>query len=402
MFCLVNSVAAIGSPSFDEFDRMASDGASLTVAFLGGSLTWGARASDPQKTSYRALVGKKLQAAYPQARFTFVDAAIGGTGAQLGAMRLDRDVLAYKPHLVFLDFTLNDGVYQTTPDTLAAQEAIIRRVLVEANAPVVQMFLAAKSYVTDPDGTAKMERRKEHLRIAEAYNVPCGDAIMHMQSLYWDGKLNLDEVWPPVSYDTTHPYDPGYALYAEAAWEAFSMAVRERRLCRVPDRMLHADRYMHVLRLRLSSLPALPEGWEVTVASRDYSAFDFLMSRWLDDVTVAANFIRTGRQTTEPRQAAKALKLRFRGESVLLFGEATSLGGPYQVSINGESKIYQSGRPELSAPLRLWQVVAEGLDPQTEHTLEILPVFGDPDQPLELRIESIGIVGAGAAAWAKE
>ena len=93
-------------PSFENFDKRAKAGENLTVAFLGGSLTWGANSTDPQKTSYRALISRKLAETYPKAHFTFIDAAIGGTGSQLGAFRLQRDVLAYKPDLVFLDFTL--------------------------------------------------------------------------------------------------------------------------------------------------------------------------------------------------------------------------------------------------------------------------------------------------------
>ncbi|HEY3418513.1 MAG TPA: SGNH/GDSL hydrolase family protein, partial [Armatimonadota bacterium] len=75
-------------PSFAEFHRRAENGDTLTVAFLGGSLTWGARASDPQMTSYRALLSQRLEQTYPRAHFRFIDAAIGGTGSQLGAFRL--------------------------------------------------------------------------------------------------------------------------------------------------------------------------------------------------------------------------------------------------------------------------------------------------------------------------
>ena len=78
----LNAVAV--TPSFEDFDQRARNGENLTVAFFGGSLTWGARASDPQKTSYRAIIGRKLEEAYPKAHFKFIDAAIGGTGSSAG------------------------------------------------------------------------------------------------------------------------------------------------------------------------------------------------------------------------------------------------------------------------------------------------------------------------------
>ena len=54
----------------------------LTVAFFGGSLTWGANATDPNITSWRGRICERLRKTYPNTPFRFVDAAIGGTGSQ--------------------------------------------------------------------------------------------------------------------------------------------------------------------------------------------------------------------------------------------------------------------------------------------------------------------------------
>ena len=50
--------------------------------------TWGANASDPQITSYRGLMTQWLREKYPSTAITFYDAAIGGTGSQLGMFRM--------------------------------------------------------------------------------------------------------------------------------------------------------------------------------------------------------------------------------------------------------------------------------------------------------------------------
>ncbi|MGI5869017.1 MAG: SGNH/GDSL hydrolase family protein [Kiritimatiellia bacterium] len=81
--------------------------------------------------------GKKLEARYPEARFTFIDGAIGGTGSDLGVFRLQRDCLAYKPDLVFLDFSANDNVHKPQPERLAAYESLVRRLVTEGRCPVV-------------------------------------------------------------------------------------------------------------------------------------------------------------------------------------------------------------------------------------------------------------------------
>jgi len=388
---------AAATPSFADFDRKAQDGEHLTVAFFGGSLTWGARASDPQKTSYRAIIGRKLEAHYPKAHFTFVDAAIGGTGSQLGVFRLQRDVLAYRPDLVFLDFTLNDGVWDTTPTTLAAYESLVRRIVLEGQCPVVQMFLAARDFVT-VGTTGKMLRYQAHLDIARAYHAAIGDAITLMQTKYRDGKLNLDEIWPPDSFDVCHPYDPGYAIYAEAGWNGFLQAVATRAVCRVPEKMLYSNGYMNWKRVRLSTLGALPPGWKTTWAGRDYCAYDFLVSRWQDDATVAANFVATNRTNTRPCSAALPLKLTFTGSSVLLFGESTPRSCKYRVSIDGQEKVFNACQLGQAGSGRLWETIADGLDTLTPHTLEITPLFENPDKPQELRLESICVAGSPAVA----
>ena len=384
-------------PSFGDFDKRAKAGERLTVAFLGGSLTWGARSSDPQRTSYRAIVGRKLETIYPKAHFKFIDAAIGGTGSQLGAFRFQRDVMAYKPDLMFLDFTLNDGVHETTPDTLAAQEGIIRRAI-EGSFPVVQMLLAAREFVTEGT-TERMKRRAAHIAIAEAYGIPCGDAISLMQERYKKGELDLDKVWPPEFFDTCHPNDPGYELYAEAAWNAFMKAVTEKMVCKVPGKMLHGNTYMHVARVRISSLAPLPQGWRVAIPSRDYCAFDFLMSRWLDDVSVAANFVETARDITSPCAPAQPLKMKFHGSSVMLFGESTARSCKCRVLIDGAESQFDACQLGQGTG-RMLKLIAEGLDPAVEHSMELHPVFESPDKPQELRIESICVAGGKAKVQA--
>jgi hypothetical protein len=60
-----------GHPSFSSFDRRAKAGENLNVVFFGASWTWGANASDPLRTSYRAVVAQKMKARYPRAHFEF-------------------------------------------------------------------------------------------------------------------------------------------------------------------------------------------------------------------------------------------------------------------------------------------------------------------------------------------
>ena len=106
-----------------KFFQKLKCGEEATVAYFGGSITWGATATDPLKTSWRALLAKRLQREFPAARLVPVDAAIGGKGSDLGVFRMDRDVLPFRPDLTFVEFAVNDA---QNPERLECMEGILR------------------------------------------------------------------------------------------------------------------------------------------------------------------------------------------------------------------------------------------------------------------------------------
>jgi len=53
--------------TFATFNLRAQNGDQLSVVLFGGSLTWGAQATDPQRTLYRALVSERFNKTYQRA-----------------------------------------------------------------------------------------------------------------------------------------------------------------------------------------------------------------------------------------------------------------------------------------------------------------------------------------------
>jgi lysophospholipase L1-like esterase len=373
------------TPGFAKFDARAKKGDILNVVFFGGSLTWGAQATDPQLTSCRALMAQKFQKAYPRAHFRFWDASIGGIGSQLGAFRLERDVLSRKPDLVFLDFTVNDGCYDVPdPDKLASYESLVRR-MVLANIPIVEVIFALKKDM--PPNVIHRDLDGKHKEIAAAYNVPIADTEPVLRKAVDDGKVTPDELWPMFP-DETHPGDKGYALYSEAVWNAYQQAVTDKIVCRAPKNMLNADTYMTVNRARISSLGSLPSGWKVGLPNTQAIAYDFLPSRWLDDVTIASRDKENGPQP-------EALTFKVRAKDVLLFGEATPSSGKYQIRIDGVDLKVADGRTMAEhGNLRYIENITTNLDPAKEHLIELIPQL-EPGQ--ELRLESVCATGGPAS-----
>jgi len=136
---------------------MTREGHPLRVAVLGGSLTWGANASAPQITSYRGRMGTWLRERYPDTPVHLIDASIGGTGSMLGLFRLDRDVLAHKPDMVFLDFTYNDGIMHGDDFTSAAYESILRELLAHG-IPVMTVIMGDRR-IAESDSTPPTHAR---------------------------------------------------------------------------------------------------------------------------------------------------------------------------------------------------------------------------------------------------
>jgi lysophospholipase L1-like esterase len=405
-------VPRVRMPSFAEFDRAAKAGERLNVVFFGASLTWGANATDPQQSSYRAEIANRLTVAYPIAHFTFRDAAIGGTGSQLGVFRFNRDVARHQPDLVFLDFSANDDIYSDDPETLGSYESLVRRLVTELKVPVVQVIFPFQWNVAAGklDG---MKRREAHLKISEAYHTAVGDAIALAQQRVAAGEITIEAIWPD---DGVHPGDAGYQLFADAAWDAYQQAVKTENVCRAPEKMLYTDTYMTNARARVSSLGELPAGWKVGRPHVVSAYFDMLMSRWLDDEVVASLPKDTEKKEPVPMNdmvAAPAqvapLEVRFVGTMVMLFGESTVNSVKYQATIDGKIVKHKphNATEELSefnagglanivkGNTHLVHTIATGLKPGVEHTLVLQPIFTGAEGE-EIRLESICVAGPEA------
>lgn len=116
----------------------ARRGEPVTVAVIGGSITAGAKASSREK-NYGSLLADWCRKNFPGANIELVNAGIGATGSNYGALPAQRDLLARRPDFVVIEYGVNDGNSQAPAETL---EGLIRQVLKQPNQPaVVLMFM---------------------------------------------------------------------------------------------------------------------------------------------------------------------------------------------------------------------------------------------------------------------
>lgn len=176
-------------------------GKAVTIAYLGGSISAGAGASDPAKTSYRALVTDWMKTRYPKARISEINSSVMNTGSLYAAMRARRDVIAHKPDLVFVEFAVHDGS-EREDVAKRSLEGIVRQLLTVSQPPEI-IFL----YATSPD---RGGRGDWHDVIASYYRLPAIDLQSRIWSQINTGKLTTASFWTGGASTS----DEGHRRYA--------------------------------------------------------------------------------------------------------------------------------------------------------------------------------------------
>lgn len=206
----------------NTYVRLTKDKA-LTVAYIGGSVTVGAGASNASLTSWRALTRDWFKENYPDAEITEVNAGIGGTGSRLAAYRVAADVLAHDPDLVFVEFAINDAYFAEAPksasDTTANNEgttakyyeSLIRQIRETLpNADIIALFTTDKGQ----SKSVMFKQAEVQNEIAAHYGITSIDMGRYLQNTV-DADLNgNDDEWYTYVTDVVHPYDTGYDIYA--------------------------------------------------------------------------------------------------------------------------------------------------------------------------------------------
>lgn len=183
-----------------QFMARAERGEALTIAFLGGSITQGSLASDP-KRCYAARVFEWWEHTFPEAEFTYINAGIGGTTSQFGAARVQPHVLAYKPDLVVVEFSVNDD---STDLFLETYEGLVRRIW---SAPWSPAIMLVHNVRYDDGGSAQIQ----HAKVARHYMLPG----VSMQSSIYPQVVSGAIPNRAITPDDLHPNDIGHALVAE-------------------------------------------------------------------------------------------------------------------------------------------------------------------------------------------
>ena len=176
----------------------ARRGATVTVGVMGGSITQGAKASDAAHR-YADLVARWWREKFPLATVKFVNAGIGATGSNYGALRVKRDLLVAQPDFVIVEYAVNDPNLPGAAETL---EGVVRQVLGQPHQPaLLLLFMMNRSGKNAQEWFAK---------VGEHYRLP----MVSYRDALWPEIEAKRLTWEAISPDEVHPNDRGHAAAA--------------------------------------------------------------------------------------------------------------------------------------------------------------------------------------------
>ena len=243
-------IQSLGEELWEPEDRLtpvmerARRGERITVGYLGGSITMGSLASAPEKCyAYRSFLWWKET--FPGTEFTFVNAGIGGTTSHFGTARAEEDLLAYKPDVVFVEFSVND---ENTAHFQETYEGLVRRVLNWEGHPAV--ILLHNGFYADGRSAQQL-----HSQVGAYYGIPSVSFRNTVVELVRTKAVEERDLTP----DGLHPNDRGHELLAGQVRQYLDTVYRQWRKDAAPDgggkpcslpRPLTANRYEAAVRLR--------------------------------------------------------------------------------------------------------------------------------------------------------
>jgi len=306
--------------------KAAEGGTEIRVAYLGGSIT--------AAPGWRVKSLKWLQDRYPKAKLVEINAAIGGTGSNLGVFRNRQDVLAHKPDLLFVEFAVNDG--GASPENIhRGMEGIVRQTW-EANPATDICFVYTISEPVLPELKAGHCSRSATAMevLADHYRIPSIHFGLQVKKMLESGELIFKGERTPensknaearpllFSTDGVHPLvETGHELYLQTlarSWEALegkNPAPKPHTL----DKPLREDHWAAAKLVPIT--PAMQEGPWTKLNPAEGMAQRF--SKQMPDMWLAS-------------QPGAALKFKFNGTVAGVYDLVGPDGGQLSVTVDGK------------------------------------------------------------------
>ena len=193
------------------FDK-ANRGEDIVIGAIGGSITMGALASEPEHR-WVNLVAQWFRNKYPNINVSLCNAGIGATTSLFGALRVESDLLKYEPDLVFFEYSINDSKLENAGIT---SEGLIRKILKSKKQPPIIMLA-----MMDKKG---LNAQEKHIPLAIHYQLP----MLSLRNVL--EPLILNSIIDPalVIADEVHPNDKGHEIASKVVINLLNKIYRDK------------------------------------------------------------------------------------------------------------------------------------------------------------------------------
>jgi len=344
-----------------------NDGREVRIAYFGGSIT-AANGWRPQTLEW-------FRRTWPQATVVEINAAIGGTGSDLGVYRFGQDVLAHDPDLIFVEFAVNDG----GADPLMiwrAMEGIVRQAWAkDPETGICYVYTFRTGYENDLNRGLCPRAASADEMLAEHYGIPSINVALRTvqlanegRLLYVPGKVEAGDAKPTpegvmlFSTDGVHPLETAHRMYTDV------IAAAVEQMAANPSPGPHelgapfVENNMERARMVPLRPAMLSAGW------RKLDARD----------PMAGRFSRFMPELWQADRPGETLSFRFTGTAAGLYDIIGPDGAQVTITIDGET---MAPRPRFDSYCSYHRIASLGIARDLEDGEHTVTVAIHPEQP---------------------
>ena len=370
---LTECVPRAGLPNF--FAKLER-GDTVRIGYLGGSIT--------AQEGWRPKTLKWFQQQYPEATVNEINAAIGGTGSDLGVFRLQHDVLDFKPDLIFVEFAVNDG--GAAPEQIyRCMEGIVRQTWRDDPATDICYVYTIAGNMLDTLKNEELPRSSAAMeQIAEHYDIPSINMGLVVAHLEKTGQLIFKAAKPKTaeekdvlddkilfSPDGVHPYpDSGHQVYLETIVRGMALIKAAGHPGPHKLREPHVADNWEQAKLVPLSHPTLSAGWtKLDPASND----------------MAKSFGKRLPEIWKANQPGDTIQFKFHGTAAAIYDLVGPDCGQVIVTLDAQKPVI---RPRFDAYCTYHRLASLSIGANLLDTVHTVKLEIHPDQPDKARILS--------------
>ncbi len=187
------------------------EGVPIRIAYVGGSVTAGAGASQIGKTDWRSQTTAWFKRQYPASNIEEIDDFSSDCGSLLAAFKFQQSVLTRHPDLVFLEFSGTD-LQTGTDDAVRAVEGIVRHIrLADPSTEICFVHPLHRSMLTDYAHGKLPPSVFIEETVAAHYQLSSVNFGAYVAEQIRGGQLD----WNSFSQGDLYPTDAGHATYLD-------------------------------------------------------------------------------------------------------------------------------------------------------------------------------------------